>query len=51
MQGIDRSLIAPFGEMSVLLVPADENKRVNGTCTFVKDFYIIIYTRGIKLLK
>ena len=40
-----------FGEESVLLVPADENKSVNGTCTFVKDFYIIIYTKGIKLLK
>jgi hypothetical protein len=40
-----------FGEESVLLVPADENIRVNGTCTFVKDFYIIIYTKGIKLLK
>ena len=39
-----------FGEESILVVPAAENKNVNGTCTFTKDFYIIIYTNDIKIL-
>jgi hypothetical protein len=39
-----------FGEESILVVPAAENKNVNGTCSFTKDFYIIIYTNDIKLL-
>lgn len=39
-----------FGEESILVVPAAENKNVNGTCSYTKDFYIIIYTNDIKLL-
>ncbi len=39
-----------FGEESVLVVPAAENKNIDGTCSFTEDFYIIIYTRGIKVL-
>jgi hypothetical protein len=39
-----------FGEESVLVVPAAENKNIDGTCSFTDDFYIIIYTTGIKLL-
>lgn len=39
-----------FGEESVLVVPAAENKNIDGTCSFKDDFYIIIYTRGIKVL-
>lgn len=39
-----------FGEESVLVVPAAENKNIGGTCSFTDDFYIIIYTRGIKVL-
>jgi hypothetical protein len=39
-----------FGEESILVVPAAENKNIGGSCTFTKDFYIIIYTADIKVL-
>ena len=39
-----------FGEESILVVPAAENKNASGSCTFTKDFYVIIYTNDIKVL-
>jgi hypothetical protein len=40
-----------FGEESILLVSAKENKNVGGDCSFTKDFYIIIPTSAIELIK
>jgi hypothetical protein len=40
-----------FGEESILLVPAKENKNIGGDCSYTKDFYIIIPTSAIKLIK
>jgi hypothetical protein len=40
-----------FGEESILLVPAKENKNVGGDCSFTKDFYIIIPTSAIEMIK
>ena len=39
-----------FGEESILVVPAKENKNVNGTCNYTTDFYIIIPSKDIKVL-
>jgi hypothetical protein len=39
-----------FGEESILVVPASENKNVGGTCNFTTDFYIIIPSKDIKVL-
>jgi len=39
-----------FGKESILVVPANENKNVAGTCNFTEDFYIIIPTKDIKVL-
>jgi hypothetical protein len=39
-----------FGEESILVVPAAENKNAGGSCNFTKDFYIIIYSTDIKIL-
>ncbi len=39
-----------FGEESILVVPASENKNVGGNCTYSNDFYIIIPTKAIKVL-
>lgn len=40
-----------FGEESILVVPAAENKNAGGNCSFEKDFYIIIYTKDLELIK
>lgn len=40
-----------FGEESILLVSAKENINVGGDCSFVKDFYIIIPTSAIEIIK
>jgi hypothetical protein len=40
-----------FGEESILLVPAKENKNVGGDCSYAKDFYIIIPTSAIEVIK
>jgi hypothetical protein len=40
-----------FGEQSILLVPAKENKNVGGDCSYTKDFYIIIPTSAIEMIK
>lgn len=39
-----------FGEESILVVPASENKNVGGTCNYDTDFYIIIPSKDIKVL-
>ncbi|MFZ4056663.1 MAG: hypothetical protein ACOYKE_00930 [Ferruginibacter sp.] len=39
-----------FGRESILWVPAAENSKADGTCTFTKDFYIVIPTKDIRLL-
>ncbi len=39
-----------FGEESILVVPASENKNVGGNCNFSNDFYIIIPTKAIQVL-
>jgi hypothetical protein len=39
-----------FGEESILIVPASENKNIGGSCNLLKDIYIIIYTKAIKVL-
>ncbi len=39
-----------FGEESILVVPASENKNVGGNCNYSNDFYIIIPTKAIKIL-
>jgi hypothetical protein len=38
-------------EMSILVAPAKENKNINGDCSYDKDFFIIIQTSGIEVLK
>ncbi len=40
-----------FGEYSVLVAPAKKNKNVGGDCTYEIDFYIIIPTADIEILK
>ncbi len=40
-----------FGERSILVAPAKENKNVGGDCNFDKDFYIIIPSEDIELVK
>jgi RNA-binding protein YlmH len=40
-----------FGEESILIAPAKENKNVGGDCNFTKDFYIIIYSSAIEIVK
>jgi SHS2 domain-containing protein len=40
-----------FGERSILVAPAKENKNVGGDCNYDKDFYIIIPSEDIELLK
>ena len=39
-----------FGEESILVVPASENKNVGGNCNYTTDFYIIIPSKDIKVL-
>lgn len=39
-----------FGEQSILWVPAAENQNIGGSCNPEEDFYIIIYSRDIKVL-
>ena len=39
-----------FGEESILVVPASENKNVGGGCNYTTDFYIIIPSKDIKVL-
>lgn len=39
-----------FGEESILVVPAAENKNIAGTCNYDHDFYIIIPSKDIKVL-
>ena len=39
-----------FGEESILVVPASENKNVRGNCNYSNDFYIIIPTKAIQVL-
>jgi hypothetical protein len=40
-----------FGEQSILVASAKANKNVGGDCSFAKDFYIIIPTSAIELIK
>lgn len=40
-----------FGEESILIAPAPENKNVGGDCNYDKDFYIIIPSSAIELIK
>jgi hypothetical protein len=40
-----------FGESSILVAPEKENKNVGGDCNYEKDFYIIIPTNDIKIIK
>jgi hypothetical protein len=40
-----------FGEQSILIVPAKENKNIGGDCSYAKDFYIIIPTKAIEVIK
>ncbi len=40
-----------FGESSILVAPAKENKNVGGDCNYEKDFYIIIPTNDIEIIK
>jgi hypothetical protein len=40
-----------FGEQSILVAPAKENKSIGGDCSYAKDFYIIIPTKAIELIK
>ncbi len=40
-----------FGERSILVAPAKENKNVGGDCSYDKDFYIIIPSEDIELIK
>jgi hypothetical protein len=39
-----------FGEESILVVPAKENKNISSSCNYTTDFYIIIPSKDIKLL-
>jgi hypothetical protein len=39
-----------FGEYSVLMAPAAENKNILEGCTYTKDFYILIPTKGTKTI-
>jgi hypothetical protein len=38
-------------EMSILIAPANENKNINGDCSYDKDFFMIIQTSGIEVIK
>lgn len=40
-----------FGEYSVLIAPAAENKNILEGCTYTKDFYVLIPTKGTKIVK
>lgn len=40
-----------FGEYSVLIAPAAENKHILEGCSYTKDFYILIPTKGTKIVK
>jgi hypothetical protein len=40
-----------FGEESILIAPAKENKNIGGNCNYAKDFYIIIPTSAIEVIK
>lgn len=40
-----------FGEYSVLIAPAAENKNILEGCTYTKDFYVLIPTKGTKIAK
>lgn len=40
-----------FGEQSILVAPAKENKNIGGDCNYDKDFYIIIPTKDIEIVK
>jgi hypothetical protein len=40
-----------LGEESILLVPANENKNINGSCNLTKDIYIILLSGEIKIIK
>jgi hypothetical protein len=40
-----------FGEQSILVAPAKENKNIGGDCSYEKDFYIIIPTSAIEISK
>lgn len=40
-----------FGQQSILKAPAKENKNIGGDCSYTKDFYIIIPTNAIEILK
>jgi hypothetical protein len=38
-------------EKSILIAPAKENRHINGNCSYDKDFFIIIQTSGIEVIK
>jgi hypothetical protein len=38
-------------EMSILIAPAKENKNIGSDCTYNKDFYIVVQTSGIEVIK
>jgi hypothetical protein len=40
-----------FGEQSILIAPAKENKNIGGDCSYEKDFYIMISTKDIEIIK
>ena len=40
-----------FGEQSILIAPAKENKNIGGDCNFVRDFYIVIPSSTIEVQK
>ncbi len=40
-----------FGQQSILIAPAKDNKNIGGDCSYTKDFYIIIPTNAIEILK
>ncbi len=40
-----------FGEESILVVPAAENRNLDGSCNFETDIYIIIPSKDIKVLR
>lgn len=40
-----------FGEQSILVAPAKENKSIGGDCSYAKDFYMIIPTKAIEVIK